>query len=119
MKIRETILAKSNRRYVSVEVDGEAFWICSLTEAERSQQELTTFDHKTNKVDLKKLPEAKLKMLCLCLVEGSGGDRCFDVSEWKLLQDLDSRLVAKLYAVCLKHNGYEDDEVEDLVKNSE
>lgn len=74
-------------------------------------------DQQTAKVNFQKLPEVKARMLCLSLVEGDGGEPCFDESEWKELQSLDSRLVAKLYSACLEHNGYEDQEIEELVGN--
>lgn len=119
MSLREKLLAKTHRRYQSIEIDGEVFWIQSLTDAERVKLDLLQINRKTNKVDFDKLPEVKAKMLCMTLVEGDGGQACFDESEWQQLMTLDSRVVAKLYSECLKHNGYEDKEIQELVGNSD
>jgi hypothetical protein len=115
--LRETLLAKSNRRYTSIDIDGDVFWIRSLTELERSKQEASMINAKTMKVDFNKLPEAKLKMLCMCLVDGDTKEPLFEVHEWVALQALDARVIAKLYTACLEHQGYTDDDVEELVGN--
>lgn len=115
--LRETLLAMANRRYKSVDVNGTQFWLQSLTEAERSYQELVAIDRKSGKVDYARLPEAKLRMLCLCLVDGEGGERMFADDEWGQLSALDSAVIAKLYAACLSLNGYETDEVKEMVGN--
>jgi hypothetical protein len=115
--LRETLLAKTQRRYTTVDVDGDEFCLQSLTELERSQQESTMIDRKTMKVDFRKLPESKLKMICLCLVDPETKEPLFQSSEWVALQALDSRVVNKLYNACADHNGWEDKVVEELVGN--
>lgn len=115
--LRETLLAKCNRRYMSIEVDGDVFWIRSLTELERSRQEASMINAKTMKVDFHKLPEAKLKMLCMCLVDEESKEPLFEVNEWPALQALDARVVAKLYTACLEHQGFTDDDIEELTGN--
>ena len=117
MNLRETLLSMANRRYVSVDIQGTQFWLQSLSEAERSYQELVAIDRKSGKVDYTRLPEAKLRMLCLCLVDGEGGDRMFADDEWGKLSALDASVVARLYAAALQLNGYEQDEVQEMVGN--
>lgn len=118
MSLRDKLLALCDRRYCAVQVGEDEFWIQSLTELERSNHELCTINQKSGNFDYRKLPEAKLRLLCSCLVDGNGGDRLFADAEWAQLQALDSRVVAKLYEASLQHCGWNDEEVEDLVKNS-
>ena len=117
MTLREKLLSKTNRRYRMVKIDGEEYWLQSLTDLERVSLDLIQMYTTTAKVNFQKLPEVKARMLCLSLVEGEGKEACFDETEWQQLQSLDSRLVAKLYSACLEHNGYEDKEIEELVGN--
>lgn len=119
MSCREKLLRCVDRRFKSVQVPGgETFTIRSLTEKERSDHELRIIDRKTSKVQVSKLPEAKLRMVAACVVDDDTKEPVIQSDEWKMLEPLDSAIVACLYAACLKHNGFEDAEVEELVGNS-
>jgi len=115
--LRETLLSKSQRRYTEIDIDGDLFCVQSLTELERSQQEATMINPKTMKVDFRKFPESKLKMICLCLVDPESKEVLFQPHEWVALQQLDSRIVNKLYSACSDHNGWDESVVEELVGN--
>lgn len=115
---KNDLLAKSARRYRDVPIgDGQSVRIQSLNERERTELELRLYS-KDGKVDVKRLPENKLRTLCRCMVDGDGA-RLFDDTEWQEIEAIDSGIVAKIYSVCLEHIGFEDSEVDDLVGKSD
>lgn len=110
------LLTRCQRRFIDVSLpDAGVVKLQSLTELERSQLELRMFD-KAGKVAVSKLPEAKLRTLAACMV-GEDQQRLFTDAEWGDLQSLDSGIIAVIYSACLKHIGFEDDEIEELSGN--
>lgn len=117
---RERLLSKNARRYRDVKLpDGDVFTIRNLSERERTEQELQTLNRKTAQTDVSKLPAAKLRMIAACLVDSETKEAVISPDEWQLIGDLDSAVTSRLYAACLEHNGFEDEEVEELVGNSD
>jgi len=115
---KAALLAKCERRYREVPIGGgECCRIQSLTERERADIEFRLLNSKGS-VDVRKLPENKLRTLCACMVDGEG-NRLFADNEWSQLEALDSGVIAKVYSACLEHIGFEDAEVEELVGKSD
>lgn len=116
---RDKLFNKINKRYHDVKLsDGDVFTIRNLSERERTEHEIGNLNNK-GQFDVRKYPETKLKMIGSCLVDSETKEQLLQESEYDKIGDLDSQVVAKLYSACLSHNGYEDDEVEELVGNSE
>lgn len=114
---REQLLQKVQRRFRTVDLpDGDAVRIRSLTERERAELELLMFS-KDGKVATKQLPAAKLKMICACVV-GEDDQPYLTAADVSLLEEMDSGIIARIHSACLEHVGFEDAEVEELVKNS-
>lgn len=118
--MRERLLSKTNKRYREVKLpDGDVVTIRNLSERERSQHELQGLNQKTGAFQYAKMPDMKLQMIGLCLVDGETKEQLLSGDEWRQLGDLDSSVVACIYSACLEHNGYEKKEVEELVGNSD
>ena len=100
MSLKETLLARRNRRYKSIDIDGVSYWLQSLTSAEKTQTEILALDQKSGKPLYGKMAEIKARYLCLSLVDGDGGDKLFDISEWPSLLEIDSFAFEKLYEAC-------------------
>jgi hypothetical protein len=115
--LRDRLINVAKRRFKTLLVDGAEYAIQSLTELERSKNELLQFS-KSGDLDLSKLPHAKLDLICRCLIDPETKDPLFQVGEWELLQNLPAYVTAKLYSACLEVNGVEDVEVSELVGNS-
>ena len=120
MGLKETLLARRNRRYKSIQVDGESYWLQSLTSAEKTQTEILALDQKTGRPLYGKMAEIKARYLCLSLVDGEGGDKLFDLAEWPTLLEIDSFAFEKLYEACENFCLTEVSELEqEAVGNSE
>lgn len=115
---RDRLLQSTGRRYKTVETKIGPFTLRSLTEYERSEYELTYLDAKTATVDIRKLPEAKLRLVGLTLVD-ENEQLMFNDNQWRELESVDSAVIAELYSAALRHIGFEDAEAEELVKNSD
>jgi hypothetical protein len=115
---KEGLLAKCERIYREFTIrSGETIRIQTLTELEKAEIELLMLNNKGS-VDVRKLPESKLRTMCACMVDGEG-KRLFSDDEWRSLQPLNSSVVAEIYSECLEHIGFEDAEVEELVGKSD
>ncbi len=117
MSTREAILAKAKRRFKEFSFDGETYRMQSLTERERSQYELQLQDKKGG-VTNSSVEKMRRLLVAKTLVD-KDGQRLFSDEEESLLADVDGRMMAILYDQAWKHCGYDKDELEDHLKNSD
>ena len=117
MNLRETLLAKANRQYSSVEIDGTVYWLQSLTAAESMEVSFVATDLKTGQYHREKFIDMQAKQLAYALVDGEGGDRLFDDTEFHMLKAIDNKTFQKLYKVSELANGRGADVEEALGKS--
>ena len=110
---RDGFLAKKNRRYETIKLDGDEYRIQNLTEKERASFELSLQDKKGNL----SFEKSRRSLLVRVLVDDNG-NRLFADGEESLLEPLDGRITAAIYDAANRHCGYDRDEIETLVKNS-
>ncbi len=112
---RDALLGFCKRRYKDITIAGLDLRIQSLSEREKSQFEVETLTSKGDMV-MDKLKLAKVRLMVLCLVEDDNTPM-FAESDYNRLQDMDGAVVSKIYDDCRKHCGFEDGDIEGLVKN--
>ena len=117
MSLRETLLAKSGRKFLSVIVDGDTFWLQSLTPAESMNVTLSATDISTGKYYPEKLIDMQATQLLYAIVDGDGGPRMFADSELELIKGLQNRTFKKLYAASEEISGNGVDKNEMLGKS--
>ena len=117
MRLRETLLAKSGRKFLSVIVDGDTFWLQSLTPAESMNVTLSATDISTGKYYPEKLIDMQATQLLYAIVDGDGGPRMFEDSELELIKGLQNRTFKKLYAASEEISGNGVDKNEMLGKS--
>ena len=107
MSLRETLLAKANRRYQSEEIDGTVYWFQSITPAEAMNVSMVAMDVSKAGATYQpaKLVAMQSMQLCYSLVDGEGGDRLFGDDEVSIVQSIDNRTFQRLYAASEKLNG--------------
>lgn len=112
--LKEKLLAKTGRTFATVtDGDGDQWTIRSLTELEKSQHDLLAVDRKTGKINWSKTSEAKLRFIAKCLVDPETKEPFISEDEWQKLGEIRSSITSVIYSEALKHNGYEDDEIEE------
>ena len=117
MSLRETLLAKSGRKFLSVIVDGDTFWLQSLTPAESMNVTLSATDISTGKYYPEKLIDMQATQLLYAIVNGDGRPRMFADSELELIKGLQNRTFKKLYAASEEISGNGVDKNEMLGKS--
>ena len=117
--LKEKLLAKNNRKYGTVtDSDGDEWTIRSLTEKEKSDQDLLTINRKNGKIAWDKTAEAKLRFIAKCLVDPETSEPIIPEAEWQSLEGIRSEITSEIYSKALKMNGYEDDEIEERLGES-
>lgn len=123
MLTREALLAKKPSKIQKVILpDSEEFvFVRTLSSAERDQWEADNLirerDRKRGVMMLDyrtKAAKVRLLVLAICNEQGSRILQDSDVDE---LDKLDSKVIAKLYAVAAALSGITDDDLDELVKN--
>ena len=115
---RDAFLKPAQRRYREVDIDGfGVVRIQSLTEREWATFEMSAVATKGG-IIRKRVEDARRRLLALCVVDAAGNRLLADV-DVPQLANLDGAVAAKLFDACQKHCGFEDNEIEDMVKNSE
>lgn len=114
MITRERLLSKTQTRYREIQFDGETYRLRSLNERERAEYELKLQDKKGRYT----FERARRLLILHCLV-GPDGNRILTDDDEAALELVDGRLTGALYGAAQEHCGYDKDEIEDLVKNSE
>lgn len=117
MSLRETLLAKANRQYHKVVIDGVEYWLQSLTAAESMNVTLVATEIKTGNYKPDRFIDMQATQLCYSLVDGEGGDRMFADDELDLLKSIDNRTFQQLYKTSESANGKGVDVEETLGKS--
>jgi hypothetical protein len=111
---REKLLSQTAKRYVDKIIFGEEYRIQSLSEREKADYEIKLQDKKSG-MSTKK---ARALFLCRVLVDESN-NRLLRDEDVDAVGAMDGRIASAIYAVALDHNGYDETDIEELVKNSE
>ena len=115
---RDQLLAKTKRRFSEVTLpDGDTVRIRSLTERERSKYESETLNKK-GELNQVKLADAKRRLIALCVVD-SDGNAILSADDVRALEEVDSAVTQSLYDAIRQHCGFDQRDVEELVKNSD
>lgn len=123
MSIKEDILKADDlpREKVYVEQWKMDVWIRSITSAERDDYEASLIQSSGRGRNMQVTPNlsnAKAKLVARALVDGDG-KRIFTDAEAVKLGGKSARAISDLYAIAQRLSGLSDDDVEELVKNSE
>ncbi len=110
---RESLLNRTNRRYTEVTVDGVKYRIQSLTEGEKSRYENSI----TNSKGSVKL-QARMQLLIATVVDDEG-NRLFPSDDYSAMAQVDGALTGKLFNEAIEHCGFQEADIDELVKNSE
>jgi hypothetical protein len=111
---REKLLSQNAKRYVDKKIFGEDYRIQSLSEREKADYEIKLQDKKSG-MSTKK---ARALFLCRVLVD-EANNRLLRDDDVDAVGEMDGRIASAIYAVALDHNGYDETDIEELVKNSE
>ena len=115
---REAFMKPAERRYQTVDISGfGTVRIQSLNEKEWAEFEMSAVASKGG-IIRKRVEDARRRLIALCVVDGDG-NRLLSNADVPSLENLDGSVAAHLFDVCQKHCGFEDNEIEDLVKNSD
>jgi len=114
---REQLLGLTQRRYRTVEVAGLHFRIRNLTEAEKSDFEASVLNSEA-KYSLGKIRQQPRRLIGLCLVDDRN-EPLLRPDDTEQLRAIDGAVTSRLYDACREHCGFEEGDLEELVKNSE
>lgn len=115
---REEFLAPQQRRYATVTMPGFGMVrIQSLTEREKSDFETAAMTVKGG-LSRRKLEEARRRLIVLCIVDANG-NRLLTEQDMPTLENLDGAVSTRIYDECRRHCGFDEEDIETLVKNSE
>lgn len=113
---REKLLGNFQRRYADVVTPlGEAR-IRNLTENEKSEFEASVLTAKGD-FSLANVKRQRVRLIIRCLVDEQGKQILQD-SDAAALGPVDGVLTSQLYKQCREHCGFEEGDIEELVKNS-
>ena len=117
---RGELLGLTKRRYKTIEIPELelTFRIQSLTEREKSEYETALLTKTGRSVSRERLTDASRRLMVLCLVDDNG-DRLLEPADVGTLSQLDAIVASKIYDECQSHCGFGDDDIEEIVKNSE
>lgn len=110
---RDEFLSQVQRRYVEKVILGKPYRFRNMTEGEKADYEIKLQDKKAG-MSWKK---ARALLICRMLVD-SNGDLVLTDGDVNAVMNMDGAITSACYAVALDHNGYEENDIEDLVKNS-
>jgi hypothetical protein len=115
---RDVLLALNKRRFTDVTLpSGDVVRIRNLSEKERSKYESETLT-KGGQLNAAKLADAKRRLIALCCVDDAG-NLIFHPDDIKGLESVDSAVTQVLYDEIRTHCGFDKEDIEELVKNSE
>jgi len=115
---QEDLLAMTKRRYDYVNVSGgKQVRIQSLSELEKSDFETELMKKKGEGLSLARLRHARQRLIALTAVNDEGA-LLFN-GDATGLNDVDGAITALIYDRARSHCGFEKDDIENLVKNSE
>jgi len=116
MLSREQLLGMTERRYKDLDDIIGGVRIRSLSEAEKSDYEVSVLTN-DGKFAAAKIRRQKRRLIVMCLVD-ENNNRLLRDSDEKQLEAVDGAITSRLYEACREHCGFEPGEIEELVKNS-
>jgi len=114
---RDQLLGLVQRRYKTVEIAGLRFRIRNLTEAEKSDFEASVLNAEA-KYSLGRIRQQRRRLICLCLVDDHN-QPLLRPEDSEQLRTIDGAVTSRLYDACREHCGFEEGDLEELVKNSD
>lgn len=116
MVTRDELLGITARRYRDVTIGNLHFRIRNLTDGEKSDFEAAVLNSE-GKFSLAKIKRQRRRLIVACLVDAEG-QPLLQPGDEALLERVDGAVTSRLYDECRVHCGFEDGDIEDLVKNS-
>lgn len=110
---RDDFLSQVQRRYVEKLILGKPYRFRNLTEGEKADYEIKLQDKKAGMSYRK----ARALLICRTMVDANG-DLVLTDSDVTAIMNMDGAVTSACYAVASEHNAYEENDIEDLVKNS-
>ena len=115
---RDALLGKTARRYDIVTLPGgDCVRIQSLTELEKSEYENSVISARGRAMRSKMLIACR-QLVVLCVVDGEG-NRMLSSDDISAMSGLDGAVTAAIFTAARTHCGFEEGDIEGLVKNSE
>jgi len=117
---RNELLGLTKRRFKTIDIPelDLTFRIQSLTEREKSEYETALLTKTGRGVSRERLTDAARRLMVLCLVDDDN-NRLLEAGDVSALSQLDAIVAAKIYNECQTHCGFGEEDIEQIVKNSE
>lgn len=115
---RERLKAKKERRYDTVEIEGDIYRMQSLNAYEKSKYQSMKWSGKDFTVTPETFERAKRHLVAMVLVD-KDGNRLFDDSQIEELKDYDCGWFDEIFEACERHIGKQKDESKKLVGESD
>ena len=114
------MLKLCDRRYIDLELPevGLVVRIQSLSEKEKSEYETRLIAKSGRGVVRDRLQDATRRLIALCLVDDKN-DRVFSNADIDKIGELDSFVSSRIYEACQEHCGFNKNDIETTVGNSE
>lgn len=104
MSVRDWLLQKNQRRYKTVDINGQGVRIRSMTERERSEIDESQFDREENRMLSPVEGDYRGRHIVACVVDDYG-QPVFTADDLPSLRDLDEAYIGPLYAAIREHVG--------------
>lgn len=116
----QLVASGGKRRFdtVTLPVCGLTFRIRSLCERELSEYYAVLYSGRDEKQKHQRLAASNRQFIALCLVD-EDGNRIVSPDDVAKLADMDGADAGHLYTECLRHTGAKDQDIQDIVGNSE
>ena len=119
---RNVLLKLCERRYIDVELPevGLVVRIQSLSEKEKSEYETQLVAKSGKGIIRDRLQDATRRLIALCMVDEKN-ERIFSRSKLDLdkISEIDSFVSSRIYEACQEHCGFNRNDIETTVGNSE
>ena len=117
---RNELLGLTKRRFKTIDIPelDLTFRIQSLTEREKSEYETALLTKTGRGVSRERLTDAARRLMVICLVDDDN-NRLLEADDVSALSQLDASVAAKIYNECQAHCGFGEEDIEQIVKNSE
>lgn len=111
---------KARRRFKDVElpVAGTTVRIQSLLAGEVTRFQSALVSRRSRKIIQGRLEDSPARLIVLCVVDANGTRILNDTHIQKIVEEWDNADVSVLSTECTRHCGMDQDEFEDLAKNS-
>jgi len=119
MSLREKLLALNQRRYLELTVPDLGPWrIQNLTETERIRYEDAIWQYDKKGKLINTLYQRAKRVLLVMVSVDAEGKLIFTMDDVDQMADLDSRVVNVIFDAARKHCGFDNAEIESLIKTS-